>query len=99
VLSRFDVAYFAASADTPETNRDFARTVGADYPILSDPGRQVARAYGVVSLLRPWPSRWTFYIGVDGRILHIDTNVKASTAGPDIAARLEALGVPRRRSP
>jgi len=41
----------------------------------------------------PWASRWTFYIGVDGRILYIDKNVNPGTAGADIAARLERLGV------
>jgi peroxiredoxin Q/BCP len=38
-------------------------------------------------------SRHTFYIGVDGRILHIDRDVKTGTAGADIAAKLEELGV------
>jgi peroxiredoxin Q/BCP len=46
-----------------------------------------------VSLVRPWPARWTFYIGVDGRLLHIDRKVNPGTAGADVAARLEALGV------
>ncbi len=38
-------------------------------------------------------SRWTFYIGVDGKILHIDKSVKVSSAGPDVAARLAELGI------
>jgi peroxiredoxin Q/BCP len=40
--------------------------------------------------------RFTFYIGADGRILYIDKNVSTSSAGEDIVARLEALGVSRR---
>src|SRR5437870_10910341 len=48
-----------------------ARRVGWSYPILSDPTREVARAYGVLTLGR-FASRWTFYIGGDGRILDID---------------------------
>jgi peroxiredoxin Q/BCP len=56
----------------------------------------VARAYGVASALMPWASRWTFYIGRDGRILYIDKDVNASTAGEDVAARLQALGIPRK---
>ena len=44
---KFDVAYFTASVDEPEKNKEFARSVGADYPILSDPGGEVAHAYGV----------------------------------------------------
>ena len=41
-------------------------------------------------------SRWTFYIGLDGRILHIEKSVKVSTAGADIAAQLGALGIAKR---
>ncbi len=37
--------------------------------------------------------RWTFYIGPDGKILDIDKEVKPQTAGKDVAAKLEALGV------
>jgi peroxiredoxin Q/BCP len=65
--------------------------------VLADPGKAVAKAYDVVGALMPWASRWTFYIGVDGRILYIDRDVKAATAGADIAARLAQLGVARRK--
>ena len=41
-------------------------------------------------------SRWTFYIGKDGTILHIDKGVKVATAGQDIAAKLAELGVAKR---
>jgi peroxiredoxin Q/BCP len=90
------VAYFAASTDPVETNRRFAESLGLDYPILSDPSRKVARAYGVVGLLQPWASRWTFYIGLDGRLLAVDRKVSPRTAGRDVAERLAALGVARR---
>jgi peroxiredoxin Q/BCP len=65
-----------------------------DYPILSDPGKEVAKAYGVVTPERELPFRWTFYIGGDGKILYVDKEVKPPTAGADVAARLKALGVP-----
>lgn len=41
-------------------------------------------------------SRWTFYIGIDGKILHIDKSVKVSSAGQDIANRLGELGIAKR---
>jgi hypothetical protein len=41
----------------------------------------------------PYANRWTYYIGPDGKILEIDTHVKAGTAGADVAAKLEALKV------
>jgi thioredoxin-dependent peroxiredoxin len=88
------VRYFAASVDSVDTNTRFAQSLGVDYPILSDPGRQVARAYGVLSA-SGYASRWTFYIGADGRVLDVDKRVSASTHGRDIAGRLTELGISR----
>ncbi len=96
-LKDFDVAYFTASVDKPEKNEKFAKSVGADYPILSDPGGEVARAYGVTGPVQKFASRWTFYIGKDGKILAIDKKVKPATAAADIVKRLEELGVAKRK--
>lgn len=96
MLRAFDVAYFTASCDRPEKNAEFATSLELDYPILSDPTRETAAEYGVVTLLRKFPYRWTFYIGKDGKILHIDKDVKPASSGVDCAARLEGLGVDRR---
>ncbi len=95
-LRRFDVAYYAASTDAPEKNKRFAESLEADFPILSDPDGKVAEAYGVRMPLVGVASRRTFYIGKDGRILDIDSNVKAATHGDAVAKRLAELGVPRR---
>jgi peroxiredoxin Q/BCP len=91
-LRRFNVDYFAASVDSPETNARFARSLGIDYPILSDPTKEVARAYGVLGA-SGYASRWTFYIGADGRLLAIDKKVSAASHGRDIVARLTELGI------
>lgn len=42
---------------------------------------------------RAVPERWTFYIGKDGKILYVDRQVKAATAGQDAVARLKELKV------
>ena len=81
--------------DDAETNKKFAEHVEADYPILADASKEVANAYGVLGRMGV-ASRWTFYIGPDGKILHIDKAVKTSTAGQDVASRLEELGVAKR---
>jgi peroxiredoxin Q/BCP len=86
------VAYFAASVDSPETNAKFARSLGVDYPILSDPSKATARAYGVLGA-SGFAARRTFYIGADGRILAIDAKVQPASHGADVAARLKDLGV------
>jgi thioredoxin-dependent peroxiredoxin len=79
--------------DTPETNKKFAESLDLDYPILSDPDKAVARAYGVVAGEQSYASRWTFYIGRDGRILYIDKAVKAASHGDDVLSRLKELGI------
>ena len=83
------------SVDTPEDNKKFAEQEKADFPMLSDPAKEVAAKYGVLSpagLAR----RWTFYIGPDGKILYIDKAVKTSSAGADVAAKLAELGVAKK---
>jgi peroxiredoxin Q/BCP len=90
---RSDVAYYLASTDDPDTNKKFAASLELEYPILSDPDGNVARAYGVVHEGRDNPERWTFYIGKDGRLLHVDRQVNPSTAAQDILARLDQLGI------
>jgi peroxiredoxin Q/BCP len=87
-LRRLNVGYFAASVDTVEANTKFARSLDVGYPILSDPTKEVARAYGVLAP-SGYASRWTFYIGADGRILDIDKKVSAATHGPDVVTRMK----------
>ena len=84
--------YFAASVDPPETNAKFAASLGIDYPILSDPTKAVARAYGVLAR-SGMASRWTVYIGRDGRILDIDKKISPASHGRDVVARLTKFRV------
>ncbi len=89
-LRQFNVACFGASVDRPETNRQFAKSMGIDFPILSDPTTSVARAYGVLTP-SGFPARWTFYIGIDGRIQRIDKHVRSGLHGLDIQQALHEL--------
>lgn len=92
-LKPLNVAYFTASVDTPEDNKKFANKLGLDYPILSDPDKSVAEAYGVVNPMRKVANRWTFYIDKDGTIREIDKKIMTKTAGPDVAAKVKQLGL------
>jgi peroxiredoxin Q/BCP len=67
----------------------------ADFPILSDPTKQTATAFGVLSE-RGVANRWTFYIGKDGKIVAIDKAVKPETSAEDMISKLKELGVPTR---
>ena len=93
-LARAGVAFFGASTDDERTNRRFADSFAAGFPILSDPGKTVARAYGVLGP-SGFAARHTFYIGVDGRITAIDSDVNVATHGTDIEDRLKTLGISR----
>ena len=95
MLKDYKLAYFMASTDDIETNTKFAAANGADFPILADPDKQVAQAYGVLGTLG-FASRWTFYIDAQGKIAYIDKDVSVVKAGADTAARLAALGVEKR---
>ena len=86
-------SYFMASTDPVDKNMAFAEETEADFPLLSDPEGEVARAYGVYTM--GFAKRHTFYIDRDGRIAYIDRSVRPSTSAEDMIARLETLGVPR----
>ena len=89
-MRHLNVSYFAVSVDSADTNRRFAESLGLVFPILSDPTKEVARAYGVLGS-SGFASRWTFYIGADGRMLDIDTKVSAASHGSDVVAKLTDL--------
>ena len=110
-IRQFDVAYFMASVDPIEDNIRFANatsvTLGqgadatvvekeeADFPMLSDPTKDVATRYGVLSE-RGTASRWTFYIDKTGRIAAIDKMVRPATSAEDMLAKLAEVKVAMR---
>jgi thioredoxin-dependent peroxiredoxin len=99
-IRRFEVAYFMASVDPVEGekgNKAFAASENADFPLLADPTRAVAEAYGVLNPERGFANRWTFYIDRNGKIAAIDKAVKTETSAEDMIAKLSALKVPESR--
>jgi len=97
-IRAFEVAYFMASVDPVDENAGFAREQDADFPLLCDPTKRAARAYGVLNL-HDRSRRWTFYIGKDGTVLEVDKEVRPETSAQDMAAKLAKLGIPRKPSP
>jgi len=92
LIRKYDVSYVMASVDPIDDNRDFAKKTAADFPMLSDPTKETAKAYDVLNFVRV-ASRVTFYISTSGKILKIDEDISPSTAAEDIAENLAALGV------
>ena len=95
LIRKYDVTYFMASVDPLEKNIDFARETKADFPLLSDPTKKVAESYGVLQM-GSFAKRETFYIGRDGTILKIDSEVRPDTSAQDMASNLAVLGVAKR---
>lgn len=91
-LKTLNVKYFTVSVDPHEKNTKFAQSVGADYPILSDPDRKAAEQYGVLNVTG-LAKRWTFYIDKDGVIREIDKSVNPASAAPDTVTKVKALGL------
>jgi peroxiredoxin Q/BCP len=89
------------SVDTLEDNKAFAEKEHADFPMLANPDKKVAFAYGVIPPDRPpdrqFANRWTFYIDPAGKIAFIDRAVKPATSGEDIVSKLTELKVPARK--
>ena len=108
-IKMYDVTYFMASVDPIEKNTEFAKaksvTLGqganatvvekkeADFPLLSDPAKDTAKAYGVLNE-RGVASRWTFYIDKAGKIAYIEKTVKPETSAEDMLSKLAELKVP-----
>lgn len=92
LIRKYNTSYFMASVDPIDDNRDFAKKTGADFPMLSDPSKEVAKAYDVLNIMRV-ASRVTFYISKEGRILKIDEDINPRTAAEDIAEHLNDLNI------
>jgi len=91
LIRAMGVRFFMVSVDPVSENARFAEAMSANFPLLSDPTKETARAYGVLHQNR-FALRTTFYIGADGTILRIDRNVNPANAARDIATALASLG-------
>lgn len=95
LIRQYDVTYFMASVDPLNEIKGFAAETNADFPLLSDENKKVAKAYDVLHFLG-FAKRHTIYIGKDGQVLKVDTDINPETSAEDMAATLGRLGVARR---
>ena len=100
MIKKYDVTYFMVSVDPLDGDKGniaFAKEHGGNkFPLLSDPTKDIANAYGVLNTERGFANRWTFYIGKDGKIQEIDKGVaqRLATSAEDMAAKLGELKTP-----
>lgn len=95
-IREYDVSYFMASVDPLEVNEAFALETEADFPLLSDEDKSVAKAYNVLSFMG-FAKRHTIYIDKDGRVLKVDKNINPDTSAEDMITNLEALNITRKK--
>jgi len=84
------------SLDTPEKNAEFAASMSALLPVVSDPKGVAAKRFGVLGLGGLYSKRWTFYIDGAGIVRRIDKSVSTKTHGEDVVRSLRELDFPRR---
>jgi thioredoxin-dependent peroxiredoxin len=95
-LKRTNVAYFTASVDPidgEKGNSAFAKSLGLEYPILSDPDKTTAKAYGVLNPAGAYAQRWTFYIDKEGIIKEIDKQPGTDKAAENLIGKIKSLGI------
>lgn len=86
-----DTVVFGVSADDEETNARFAKELGLEFALLSDPSGEMLRKYGVYNEERKIASRTTFVIDKQGKIVHAETGGSAIdiTGAADACSRLK----------
>lgn len=91
-LGSHGIGLVAASCDKPKYLTPYARETGLKLTILADPTRTTAIQWGAVGSGREIPHRWAYFIGRDGRIAAIRTDLDADTAGTKLITQARELG-------
>ncbi len=65
-LNAIGLRIFGVSADGHAKHRAFRAEYSLPYPLLCDPGHQIARLYRAAPRLRVFPKRVSYLIGADG---------------------------------
>ncbi len=86
LFERVGAQILAISINSAATNQEFARKIGATFPLLSDAKKAVAKSYGVLHPLFRVARRVTFVIDRDGAVRHVEKG----SAAVDPAGAYEA---------
>lgn len=79
------------SLDSVESHSKFSEKYTLPFTILSDKGKEVAKAYGVLGIGGILAKRVTFIINKDGRITHIFPKVDVKQHSEEVLRALEEL--------
>ncbi|HEX3408857.1 MAG TPA: thioredoxin-dependent thiol peroxidase [Candidatus Binataceae bacterium] len=98
LLRALDATVVGVSADSPASHQKFIAKQSLNFPLLSDTGNVVTKAYGVHKLKSLYGrqfmgiERTTFIIGRDGVVKRIFPKVKVSEHTDEIVAALKQMG-------
>jgi peroxiredoxin Q/BCP len=81
------------SAETPDSNLDFAKEKKLTFPLLSDPDTDIAEEYGSTKYfhIKKLAARNTFIIDPDGRVARVFLNVDPERHSPEVLNALASL--------
>lgn len=91
-LDSHGISLFAASCDKPKYLTPYVRDLGLGFTILADPTRTTAIRWGAVGAGREIPHRWAYFVGRDGRIAAIRTDLDSANTGSKLIAQARELG-------
>jgi len=78
--------------DSPYANRAFAESIGVTFPLLSDRGGEITRAWGLYDETEKKGRRATFLIDKEGRV----TKTQFDSEAIDPTEFVEACSIPDR---
>lgn len=84
------IVLLGCSIDSAASHRQFIKQYSLPFPLLLDPDKKIAAAYGVADGIPQYglDGRVTYLIGVDGKILKVYPKVDPSTNASEIINQL-----------
>jgi peroxiredoxin Q/BCP len=91
-LQNWGIAVFGCSVDGADAHRAFAKKYALPFPLLLDPDKKIAKAYGAENgiPILGLDKRLTYVIGEDGRIVAVYPRVDPGTHAVQIIGDLGA---------
>lgn len=96
-VTKTGAVVLGVSADSVESHQNFKKKYGLNFPLLSDPDREVIEKYGVWKEKNMYGKksmgieRTTFLIDKEGRIAHIFPRVKVDGHTAEVLEKLQSI--------
>lgn len=94
-LAASGATVLGVSLDSPYANKVFADSNGITFPLLSDPGGEVARAYGIYDEKHKIARRTTYLIDEGGKVVKVQQDKEA--LDPTAVVDACTIGAPETR--